>query len=569
MGVVNLAFDPLLKREVAIKSVLRPPLEQVQTWQEIVQRLIREAQAAAALRHPNIVAIYDVIADDDAPSIVMEFVHGKTLSELATLGKPADPKFALQVLKECADALDHAHSRGILHRDIKPSNIMLDQAGSVRLADFGVAKFLDSQTDLTHGLAIGTLEYMSPEQLEARQVDRRTDQYSLAVVAYRILTGCKIFDAPTMGSWCAAVMHQDPAPASERNKSLPRAVDTVLARAMAKSAAARYETCAAFVADLERAMVGVAPAEAKPKVSAPVPPLVAAAEPTGKTEAIKKGLPDWVLIAGGILLATGVIAAVVIHFSGSSGPTITKKEPTASKPAGDTGTTAVVKQEEPAKPPESPNQGQTWKNSRDDESYVYLAPAAFLMGCSVGDRDCNGEAQHDAHVEKGFWVGQTEVQVGAYKKYSQATGTKMPPPVDFNRDWSQEKHPIVNVTWAEAKSFCEWVGGRLPSDVEWEYAARGGRSGERFVSGPKISPAVANYTDNDPFEFTAPVGSFPPNGFGLFDVSGNAAEWVQEQVVRGGSFNMGAESLRLANRVAVDPNRRNFAYGMRCVIPQR
>src|SRR5580700_7614214 len=102
MGVVNLCFDTWLKREVAIKSVIRPAGEAVQTWQETMQRLIREAQAAGSLRHPNIIAIYDILANDNSPSIVMEFVRGKTLADAATLGQPADPKFTLDVLKQCA-----------------------------------------------------------------------------------------------------------------------------------------------------------------------------------------------------------------------------------------------------------------------------------------------------------------------------------------------------------------------------------------------------------------------------------------------------------------------------------
>jgi serine/threonine protein kinase len=108
---------------------------------------------------------------------------------------------ALSVLKQCASALDHAHSRNVVHRDIKPSNIMVDAAGVIRITDFGIAKQLSSSTDLTQGAVLGTLEYMSPEQLNGGVVDGRSDQYSLAVMAYQVLTGCKVFDAQTFGAW--------------------------------------------------------------------------------------------------------------------------------------------------------------------------------------------------------------------------------------------------------------------------------------------------------------------------------------------------------------------------------
>jgi serine/threonine-protein kinase len=217
MGVVHLAFDTLLNRDVAIKSVWLPAGQDLQAWHEVVKRLIREAQAAGSLRHPNIVAIYDVVPDGDSPSIIMEFVEGQTLSAFSTLGAPAEPRFVIRVLKQCAEALDYAHSRGIVHRDIKPANIMVDDAGSVRITDFGIAKVLDATTDLTRGLAIGTLEYMSPEQLEAKPVNSSSDQYALAVVAYRLLTGSKIFEAQTLASWCAMVLARDPLPASKQN----------------------------------------------------------------------------------------------------------------------------------------------------------------------------------------------------------------------------------------------------------------------------------------------------------------------------------------------------------------
>lgn len=148
----------------------------------------------------------------------MEFVEGKSVDEIVPANSTASPEFTLRLIKDCASRLDHAHSRGIFHHDVKPGNIMLDDAaGSAKIADFGIAKLLTSSTDLTGGYAVGTLYYMSPEQMEARSVDGRSDQYSLAVVAYRLLTSRLTFDADTIATWCRSLATEPPVPASTRN----------------------------------------------------------------------------------------------------------------------------------------------------------------------------------------------------------------------------------------------------------------------------------------------------------------------------------------------------------------
>ena len=554
MGVVNLGVDTLIKREVAIKSVLRPQGESPQTWQETVQRLVREAQAAGSLRHPNIVAIYDIVADEESPSIIMEFVRGKNVSELTPLGTPIPIPTAVQILKECADALDHAHAHGIVHRDIKPSNIMLDESGSVRLTDFGIAKVLGSNTDLTHGMAVGTLEYMSPEQIEAQAITGRTDQYSLGVVAYRMLTGHKIFDAETIGSWCSMILNREPVPASGRNPQLPKAVDSVLSRAMGKRPESRYDSCGAFVGELGKALQAKAAAGLTKPAS-------------DSTASVRKGFPAWAAVVVGSAVAAAVIAYLAIHFSAG---TVTQNagQHTVTQTNESTAATHAAK----SRPPDSPAALSNWKNPVDGEDYEYLAPATFTMGCVPGDKSCDeDEAPHPARIEQGFWMGKKEVSVQAYQAFAAATKSSMPPAPDFNPNWSLQTHPIVEVTWAEAKSFCEWAGGRLATETEWEYAARGGKPGQKYISGNGISPADANYNGKDGFEYTAPVGSFAPNGFGLFDMSGNAAEWVDgkegnKRVIRGGSWNVYPESLRLSKRVLADGDRRNFTFGLRCAM---
>ena len=278
MGIVYLAFDSFLKRQVAIKCMRPPGAEEWLASEQLVQRLVREAQAAGSLQHPNIVAIYDIVPNGDSPAIVMEYLDGRALSQFIEPGHPWPLQHAVSVLKQCASALDHAHSRNVVHRDVKPSNIMVDGAGVIRITDFGIAKQLSSNTDLTQGAALGTLEYMSPEQLNGGVVDGRSDQYSLAVMAYQLLTGCKVFDAQTIGAWCAMVLGRAPQPPSTRFQELPPAVDPVFRRALAKSPAERYPSCDEFASDLERVLlqgnvqsvthVPAPRADAKPKLVA-------------------------------------------------------------------------------------------------------------------------------------------------------------------------------------------------------------------------------------------------------------------------------------------------------------
>lgn len=562
---MSLAYDTLLKREVAIKSVLRPQDELLQTWQETVQRLIREAQAAGSLHHLNIVAIYDVLADESSPSIVMEFVRGKNVSQLSHPGELLDPRTSLAILKQCADALDHAHARGIVHRDVKPSNIMLDETGSVRLTDFGIAKLLGSSTDLTHGLAVGTLEYMAPEQIESTAISGRTDQYSLAVVAYRMLTGSKIFEAETMGSWCNMVLSYEPIGASRRNPRLPTAVDGVLARGMAKRPDARYQSCGAFVDDLTRALTGAA---AQAAAYSFTPPRLETKQILSTMTSARRRLPGWAMAAGSVVVVAAIITSLAIHFSSTKRLTPSSRSSDQAK-ASDT---TVVSQQTMIRAPASPSARQTWRNPKDDEDYVYIPPATFTIGCVPADKSCDDdETPHQVRLDRGYWIGKTEVTVQAYQRLVDASHLTMPPDPVFNPSWGFRSHPIVNVTWPEAKAFCEWAGGRLPTEAEWEYAARGGQEGQKYVSGNTISPSDANYNGKDGFDFTAPVGSFPPNGFGLLDMSGNAAEWVDsgdgsQSVVRGGSWNVYPESLRISKRVLADPKRRNFTFGTRCAM---
>ncbi|HMD83699.1 MAG TPA: SUMF1/EgtB/PvdO family nonheme iron enzyme [Terriglobia bacterium] len=231
-----------------------------------------------------------------------------------------------------------------------------------------------------------------------------------------------------------------------------------------------------------------------------------------------------------------------------------------------------------------PPPGTLRENPKDGLKYVWIPPGSFVMGCPPTDEDCNSfeKPPHPVTISKGFWIGQTEVTVGAYKRFAAATVRQIPAAPDFNSGWANESMPIVTVTWNEAHDYCAWAGGRLPTEAEWEYAARGGSTAPRY--GPLDE--VAWYGVNSGSQ-THPVGEKRANGFGLYDVIGNALEWVNDwyeekyyrsspsqdppgptsgtkRGLRGGYFALKSKVMRVSNRGGGAPGDRFPGSGIRC-----
>ncbi|HEX3091283.1 MAG TPA: serine/threonine-protein kinase [Candidatus Angelobacter sp.] len=261
MGAVFRARDPKIDRTVAIKTIA-VPAGAAKDFDHYRQRFFREAQAAGRLSHPGIVIIYDVGEDEAAhtPFIVMECVDGKSLDHLvAASPSGALPRAStLELVQHIAEALDYAHNQGIVHRDIKPANIMVTAAGQPKIADFGIAKLALADTTLP-GQVVGTPAYMSPEQLNGKAVDGRSDLFSLGVIAYWLLTGIKPFDGDTLTEICAQVVTKDPAPPSQVTPGISQDHDYVLSRALSKDPALRYQRGGEFAADLEDLRAGNKP----------------------------------------------------------------------------------------------------------------------------------------------------------------------------------------------------------------------------------------------------------------------------------------------------------------------
>ena len=316
--------DTRLDRDVAVK-VLRSDLARDQTFQA---RFRREAQAAAALNHPSIVAVYDTGADTvdgvTTPYIVMEYVEGRTLRDLLKAEKTLQTDQAMLITSEICAALDFSHRNGIVHRDVKPGNVMITNSGRVKVMDFGIARAVsDSAATMTATAAvIGTAQYLSPEQARGENVDARSDVYAVGCVLYELLTGAP----PFVGDSPVAVAYQhvreNPKPPSAANPSVPRPIDAIVLKALSKNPANRYQSAAQMQEDLSRALEG-RPVEATPVMTeeeattviptTPPPPVApsraeraAAYDDDPKKRGTHKGVWAVVIVA--------VIAAVVAAF---------------------------------------------------------------------------------------------------------------------------------------------------------------------------------------------------------------------------------------------------------------
>jgi beta-lactam-binding protein with PASTA domain/tRNA A-37 threonylcarbamoyl transferase component Bud32 len=278
MAEVRKGHDTRLGRVVAIKR-LRTDLASDATFQA---RFRREAQSAASLNHPAIVAVYDTgeeTASDGSgvsqPYIVMEFVAGRTLRDILREGRKILPERALEITSGVLSALDYSHRAGIIHRDIKPGNVMLTPSGDVKVMDFGIARAMSDSNTMTQTAAVvGTAQYLSPEQARGETVDSRSDVYSAGCLLYELLTG----RPPFVGDSPVAVAYQhvrEPArPPSDHDTDLPPAVDAIVMKALAKRLEDRYQSAAAMRSDIERYLAGrpvLAPAPL-PAEPAPTPP---------------------------------------------------------------------------------------------------------------------------------------------------------------------------------------------------------------------------------------------------------------------------------------------------------
>jgi len=547
MGTIYRARRLHIGDTVAVK-ILRPEVVENEISRE---RFHREARAAALLHHPNAVVIHDVGEDADGTAyIVMELLEGLNLRQVLSEQRTLTPERAYGIIRQACAALEAAHRRGIIHRDVKPDNIILldshDDADHIKILDFGIAKLRDKAIDtlsleksLTSvGTVIGTPNYMSPEQCQGETVDARSDIYSLGVVLYEMLTGALPFTAKTPTGVAIKHVTEHPKRPAELRPGLDLAIDRVVLRALEKDPAARHQTALELARDFEAAVK--AGASSRERAEAPtkeigstsfattaIPAAVntgsqarsfetqVAPTPAAFPASRRSRLP---LVIGASSLALILLAGLGWWYA---------KSRKASKATPRTETAAAVQPTpaETAQPAPSPS--ATGPAIIAPEGMVAVPGGEFLLGRDNGD-----ESERPAHpvTVRPFFIDLTEVTNKQYQKFVTEKGYPAPPSWPGSHfPAGAEKLPVTDVTWQDAKAYAEWAGKRLPSEEEWEFAARG-VDGRLYPWGNEWRPDLSNIAgpQGEKRQLT-PVGQYSQGAspFGVLDLSGNAWEWTE------------------------------------------
>jgi eukaryotic-like serine/threonine-protein kinase len=538
--MVYKARDTTLGRLVALK-VLHPHLS---NDPKFVQRFRQEASTAACLNHPHIATVYEVREEDGQHCLAMVYLPGQTLDRRMAEG-PLPLAHVVSIVAQLASALDAIHAQGWVHRDVKPGNVIVDDAGQATLLDFGIVRAAEGTRLTTTMAVLGTPEYMSPEQAEGEDLDHRSDLYALGVLAYQMCTGQVPFSAPS--PLTVLRLQADKAPPAPRglNPQLSAEVEQVLLKALAKAREERYQRAGELAQALREAVEGEAQS-LLPDVRRPT-------------------LPGWAWAAGGVgmlvLLFLGVWG--LGGFFASPAPTNTPlptftvaptRNPTSTGTPTDTPRPMATSTHTPTPTPTpvptdtplltlTPNwePGHPLTRERDGAVMVYVPGGTFQMGSTAGDSD---EQPVHAVTLDGFWIDQYEVTNAQYAAFMNAQGNQ----IEGGETWLVEsdlclieregdtfqpkagynQHPVILVSWYGAKAYCEWVGARLPTEAEWEYAARG-PEGNVYPWGD--DPPTCEWAQFNECEGrTIAVGGLPAGASwcGVHDMAGNVWEWVAD-----------------------------------------
>lgn len=525
MATVYKAYDTRLERNVAIKIIRRNafPPEQLE---RILQRFEREAKALAKLSHPNIVGVIDYEEYEGSPYLVLVYLPGGTLK--SRMGNAMFWKDAIRLLIPIANALDYAHQHKVIHRDVKPANILLTENGHPMLTDFGIAKILeieDGHTLTGTGVGVGTPEYMSPEQGMGRDVDGRTDIYSMGIILFELVTGRKPYTADT--PMAVVVKHMtDPLPRpSQYIKTLPEFVERVLIKALAKDPKDRYINAGVFAQVLEN----LVDSAGQPGANSTLELTGGRREEFETMDAIEsapalqkeKKLQDAKPVLNknfwpGLGVAALIVAAGLTGWMLLAGEVPLKEIPTHTQiPPSMTSEILITEPENSA------------IKGNDGMILVNVPAGEFEMGSSVTGLDYE-KPVHTVYLDE-FWIDQTEITNAMYKLCVQAGKCVQPVENDYFGNPSYAQHPVVNINWNDAFAYCDWAGRSLPTEAQWEKSARG-TDGRYYPWGDQLPDNELLNLNNGSLSKTVAVGSYPKgvSPYGVFDMAGNVWEWVAD-----------------------------------------
>jgi serine/threonine protein kinase len=652
MATVYRAHDPFFDRDVAVKLLPREFLHDP----TFKARFAREAKTIAALEHSAIVPVHDFGEEEGQPFLVMRYMSGGSLVNRMESG-PLSFEEISTIVSRIATGLDEAHKKGMIHRDLKPGNILFDAHGDAFLSDFGIVKLTQETATFTGTGIIGTPAYMSPEQARGDpDLDPRSDVYALGVILFEMLSGKQPYEADTpMG---LAVKHiTEPVPSIlEVKPDLPPNFELMIRRALAKEPEDRYSSAGELAKEFAE-MVATerryartpiptlieepleAPEEefpeatllekpATPKDLAQVVQPIATPDihPERGTEGVLSRYGRYIIGFGGILAVAIILLLVSQRPTTSTDATtppttssgeaallqLTETEESLTRSAetlaaGLTREAQIVKTVTPTITPTArPKKIST-------PEMVYIPPGTFMMGSSpeVGyficldfppedkaPEDCqmswfNRESPpHEVYVS-GYWIHTTEITISQYtlcvKDGACRSNDQMGRPPD---------HPVTNITWEWAREYCQWAGLDLPTEAQWEKAARG-PTDQLWPWGDSIGTEFLNSVENNINNTTA-VGSYPSGAsyYGLLDMAGNVWEFVfdwfdkefyssaeasqpdptgpsssplNQRVRRGGSY--GGEGggdfndARVSARQGIGPSYPSYEVGFRCAGP--
>ncbi|HMU94377.1 MAG TPA: bifunctional serine/threonine-protein kinase/formylglycine-generating enzyme family protein [Anaerolineales bacterium] len=545
MATVYRAYDTRLEREVALK-VIRHEAFPPDVLQNELKRFEREAKSLARLSHPNIVKVLDYGEYEGSPFLVMEYLPGGTLKQ--KIGSPIAWQDAMHLLLPVARGVEYAHNREIIHRDIKPSNILLAENETPTLSDFGIAKLFQNEGTLltASGMAMGTPEYMAPEQWTGKTVPQ-SDMYALGVVLYEMVTGRRPYTADTPGGVFMMQVTEPVLFPRDIVPHLPEAVEQFLLKALSREPSNRHASMTEFIRDMELLL-----SNAETKV--PINRMETLKGSPGQSSVRKdasspsrKLVPfNWKAATLGGVILLAIVAAAVVLMKKKSTPLAA--EITDSK-------NAVM---------------------------VLVPEGDFVMGSDNGDED--ERPVHTVYLDE-FYIDKYEVTNSDYRVCVVDGVCKPPQDMTNYNNPEYENHPVVYVDWEMARTYCDWRDAQLPTEAQWEKAARG-MDARTYPWGEGIACSQANYLscieDTQPFDSYA--GSLSP--YGAYNMAGNVWEWVadwyspaydvsetdnpvgaesgERRVLRGGGWNQHEYLLRTSARLGVVPTDVFLSFGFRC-----